>query len=181
MAVWNVIDHQELGGAAATVTHSSISGSYDHLYGVINARSTAGDSSGTYYYVGMMLNFNNDTGTNYSMNDIQAASGTPSAYGAWTQSKIGYPPIPAGTALADTYSATNFWIPDYTSTSKYKQIIILSGSPNNSGTTSHWEIKQTAGLWRSTAAITEIDFTINGSHDFNQYSTFTLYGINGAA
>ena len=127
------------------------------------------------------MNFNNDTGTNYSMTDIQTASGTPSTFSASGQSKIGYPPIPAGSALADTFSATNFWIPDYTSTSKYKQMIIFSGSPNTSTTNSHWEIKQTAGLWRSTAAITEIDFTINGGHDFVQYSTFTLYGINGAA
>jgi len=175
MAVWNVIDHQELSGSETTVTHSSISGSYDHLCGLISARS---DQSA--YYSGVMLNFNNDTGSNYSFTDIQAYTTTPSSFGANSQSKIGYPPIPAGSALADTYSATEFWIPNYANTSNYKQILIKSGAPNNSTTDSQWELKNSAGLWSSTAAITEIDFTINGGHDFVQYSTFTLYGINGA-
>ena len=181
MAVWNVVNHQELSGSATTVTHGSISGSYDHLYGVINARSTAGDSSGTYYYVGIMLNFNNDTGSNYSFTDAQASTASPSTFQASSQTKIGYPPIPAGTALADTYSATEFWIPNYANTSNYKQILITSVALNSSTTDSQWEVKESAGLWASTAAITEIDFTINGGHDFKQYSSFTLYGINGAA
>ena len=181
MAVWNVINHQELSGSATTVTHSSIAGSYDHLHGIISARSTAGDSSGTYYYVGMLLNFNNDTGSNYSFTDIQAATSTPSTFQASSQTKIGYPPIPAGTALADTYGVTEFWIPNYANTSNYKQMFIKSVGLNYSTTDSQWEIKLSAGLWASTAAITEIDFTINGGHDFKQYSTFTLYGINGAA
>ena len=60
-------------------------------------------------------------------------------------------------------------------------MFIRSSAPNNSTTNSQWEIKNTAGLWSSTAAITEIYFTINGGHDFKQYSSFTLYGINGAA
>ena len=181
MAVWNVINHQELSGSAATVTHSSISGSYDHLHGIISARSTAGDSSGTYYYVGMMLNFNNDTGSNYSFTDVQAYSSTISTFQASNQTKIGYPPIPAGSALADTFGVTEFWIPNYANTSNYKQIWINSTGTNNSITSSQWELKLTAGLWASTAAISEIDFTINGGHDFVQYSSFTLYGINGAA
>ncbi len=181
MAVWNVINHQELSGSATTVTHSSIAGSYDHLHGIISARSTAGDSSGTYYYVGMLLNFNNDTGSNYSFTDIQAATSTPSTFQASSQTKIGYPPIPAGTALADTFGVTEFWIPNYANTSNYKQMFIKSVGLNYSTTDSQWEIKLSAGLWASTAAITEIDFTINGGHDFKQYSTFTLYGINGAA
>ena len=65
MAVWNVINHQELSGSATTVTHSSIAGSYDHLHGIISARS---DQSA--YYSGIMLNFNDDTGSNYSFTDV---------------------------------------------------------------------------------------------------------------
>ena len=176
MAVWNVINHQELSGSATTVTHSSIAGSYDHLYGIISARS---DQSA--YYSGIMIQFNNDTGTNYSFTDLQAQNSTGAAYQSSGQTQIGYPPIPAGTALADSFGATEFWIPNYANTSNYKQMIIKSGAPTGSTTDNEWEIKLTAGLWKGTAAITEIDFTLNGGHDFVQYSTFTLYGINGAA
>ena len=176
MAVWNVINHQELSGSATTVTHSSIAGSYDHLYGIISARS---DQSA--YYSGIMIQFNNDTGTNYSFTDLQAQNSTGAAYQSSGQTQIGYPPIPAGTALADSFGATEFWIPNYANTSNYKQIWINAAGTNNSGTSSQWELKLTAGLWASTAAISEIDFTINGGHDFVQYSSFTLYGINGAA
>ena len=175
MAVWNVINHQELSGAATTVTHSSIAGSYDHLHGIISARS---DQSA--YYSGIMLNFNDDTGSNYSFTDVQASTAAAATFQASSQTKIGYPPIPGASALADTFSVTKFWIPNYAGTSNHKQMIIESDAPNNSTTDSQWEIKL-SGLWSSSAAISEIDFTINGGHDFKQYSTFTLYGINGAA
>ncbi len=84
MAVWNVVNHQELSSGAATVTHGSIAGSYDHLYGVISARS---DQSA--YYTGMMIQFNNDTGSNYSFTDVQASTATPSYFQASSQTQIG--------------------------------------------------------------------------------------------
>ena len=65
----------ELSGSETTVTHSSIAGSYDHLYGLISARS---DQSA--YYSGIMIQFNNDTGSNYSFTDVQASTTTPSYY-----------------------------------------------------------------------------------------------------
>ena len=176
MATFNVINHQELSGSATTVTHSSISGSYDHLYGIVNARS---DQSA--WKTGMMIQFNNDTGANYGFTDIQAASGTPSTYGQTNATAIGYPPIPGASATANAFSCSYFYIPDYTSTAKFTQLIFVSVAPSNSGTSAQWEVKQTAAIWKSTAAITEIDFTLNGGDDFVQYSTFTLYGINGAA
>jgi hypothetical protein len=176
MAVWNVIEHQELSGSETTVTHGSISGSYDHLYGVISARS---DQSA--YYSGVMIQFNNDTGSNYCFQDMQSANNTPSAYSQDGATQIGYPPIPAGSSLADTFGVIEYWIPHYSNTANFKPCFFKAGAPNVSTTSGQAEMKITAGIWESTAAITEIDFTLNGGHDYIQYSTFTLYGINGAA
>jgi hypothetical protein len=175
MAVFNIINHQELSGSAATVTHSSISGSYDHLYGVASARS---DQSGVYYTSGQ-VNFNNDTGANYSFDYMRAESTTPVSYGAANSNNILYPPVPAGSALSDSFGIWEYWIPNYSNTTGFKSMI-LRASPNKTTTDTQWDIKIIAGLWQNTAAITEIDFTLYGGHNFKQYSSFTLYGINGA-
>jgi|14BtaG_2_1085337.scaffolds.fasta_scaffold25907_1 hypothetical protein len=175
MAVWNVIQHTELGASAATVTHGSISGSYDHLYGIISCRS---DQSA--YTNSIMVQFNNDTGGNYGFTDIQSANNTPSAYSQDGATQIGYPNVPAASALADTFGVIEYWIPHYSNTANFKPCFFKAAAPNVSTTASQAAMKFTGAIWESTAAITEIDFTLNGGHDYVQYSTFTLYGINGA-
>jgi len=61
---------------------------------------------------------------------------------------------------------------DYSNTSKYKTTRELSGQDRNgSGEIALW-----SGNWRSTLAITSIEFS-NGT--FDQYSSFALYGIKG--
>ena len=108
MAVWNVINHQELSSSAATVTHSSIPDSYDHLHGIISARS---DESA--YVSNVLLNFNNDTGSNYNSVEMIVSSSSPTASKENGVADIGHPPIPAASALADTFSSTEFWIFNY--------------------------------------------------------------------
>jgi len=179
MAVWNVIDHEEISGAtAASWSKDSISGSYDHLYFVAHARS---DDAGGYIDECKMV-FNDDTAANYSQVHLVTGTGTPSSgYGASGQTSVNDVYVSGPDALADTFGALQMWILDYTSTSKYKQVLSLWGCPNNSSTNFHWYMGQTASLWRSTAAITKMEFSPEGGDNFVQYSSFTLYGINGAA
>jgi hypothetical protein len=74
---------------------------------------------------------------------------------------------------ASTFSNTEFYIPNYTS-SNYKSVSIDGVSENNA-TEAYAEL--VAGLWSNTAAITSV--TIAGSvGTIQQYSTFSLYGVS---
>ena len=90
-----------------------------------------------------------------------------------------YYQIPQGvgtTATASTFSNSEYYIPNYTSSNK-KSISSDSVTENNSSTS--WIVDLGAGLWSNTAAITNIKIDGNG-WDFLQYSTATLYGIKSS-
>lgn len=77
------------------------------------------------------------------------------------------------TATANTFNNLSAYIPNYTA-SNFKQIISDSVGENNSATDNL--INLSSCLIRSTSPITSLTFSANGN-SFNQYSTFTLYGI----
>ena len=175
MAAFTVIDHTELGVAAASWTEASIPSSYDHLYLVMSTRAASGAQ-----FTNMFYNFNGDTGTNYSETQLYANSSTVQSYRASTGAYIEYQAFVAcGGMLADTFSSTTVWIPNYANTTGFKQMYTTSAVDNDSTTDSEWRLSMGAALWHDTSAIDEILITCAGS-DFVQYSTFTLYGVTGA-
>jgi len=175
MACWNVIDHTELGTTTASWTKSSIPSSYDHLYLVVSARTDHSSMWDDHY-----LTFNGDSGSNYSSTQLYAVSGTVYSNRNGGATKIenlalgGAPTITAG-----IFSNMKLWIPNYAGTTGFKQVSAQCVMPNDSSTDAEWKVAATAGLWDSTAAINQITLTPKGG-DYIQYSTFTLYGINGA-
>ena len=175
MAVWNVINHQELSGDAASVTFSSIPASYDHLYLKISARTDGVASTQWLNY-----QFNNDTGSNYGRVAWTANTSTPTHAYSGSQTVATYNYIDGGGVGASMFSSIEAWIMDYSNTSYYKQIFSQSHASSTSTTDGNWGIRQAAANWNNTAAISEIDILTNASN-FVQYSTFTLYGINGVA
>ncbi len=179
MAVWNVIDHEELSGTASSWDVTSIPSSYDHLYAVVSART---DKSAN-YEMGR-LNLNGDTGTNFTARNMAAwSAGTLNSGSVTTPAKtfIEFSYFPAASQLADTFGTWSMWIPNYANTANYKQVLIQFAVPNNSVSNYEWMVGMVAGLWQSTAAINQITLTCNdGTNDFVANSSFTLYGINGA-
>lgn len=176
MAVWTHIAHSALSLPAATVTWTGISGSYDHLYLKMSTRS---DTAG--YSTNIFVNFNSDTGTNYSETQLYASTATPASYRASGQTKLQYSGYSTGAAtLADTFSSTTMWIPNYANTADFKQTLTSSVSPNNSSTDSQWLLNTTAGLWGATPAAIHTILLTSNSSDFVAQSTFDLYGILGA-
>ena len=176
MAVWNVIDHTELTTATTEYDVTSIPSSYDHLCLAVSARS---DASQTYTNINGEINA--DTGSNYSRTYLYAATSTPAvSSGSGASNMTDLLPCPAANVLADTFNTGIIWIPNYANTANYKQVLAQGTRPNNSTTNWDWEVRIGAHLWASTTAINQL--TLSLSHgDFVQYSTFTLYGINGAA
>lgn len=78
-------------------------------------------------------------------------------------------------STSNTFSSVDIYIPNYTS-SNFKSFISDSAWENNSQSA---DVGMIAGLWSSTAAITELSFdSASAGVNFVQYSTFTLYGIS---
>jgi hypothetical protein len=152
-------------GGAATVSFSSIPGTYTDLLLQTSLRSdTAAVSTSN------LISFNGVT-TNLSSRWLIS---NPSFYVASNSnaSVIYAGEIPAASTTASTFSSDLIYIPNYSSSSN-KSISIDSVGENNS--TNAWALLD-AGLWASSSAINAITLTATGN--FTQYSTAYLYGIS---
>lgn len=153
------------GSATSTVEFTSIDSTYSSLQLRIYSLSSTANWN--------KLQFNSDTGSNYTYHQLEGngSGGNAVAASATSQTSIQY---------AYSYSTTNplaaiIDILDYTNTNKYKTVRIFSGNDNNG----NGNVQYSSGLWLSTNAITSIKF-INTSGSFNVNSKFALYGIKGA-
>jgi hypothetical protein len=157
-------------GGSLSITFSSISSSYTHLQIRMIAKylNTAGGST--------QMQFNGDTATNYSWHYLSGDGASASA-GAGTSAN--YININVGQQDTGQYVAAVIDILDYANTSKNKTSRTLTGiDKNGSGS-----MQLTSGNWRNTAAITSITITpqsnTSPTNQFQQYSSFALYGIKG--
>lgn len=156
-ATYALIESQVLGSAAASVTFSSIPGTYTDLRLVINGViSTAIDP--------VTINFNSDTASNYSYTllygDGTSAASARSAN--LTAIRAGYLGTVQGITIVD--------IMDFSNTTTNKTVI-------GRGSVSNWGVTAQVSMWRSTAAITSINIQSLSSYNFTAGSTFRLYGI----
>ena len=158
---YDLIEEKVLGSAQASVTFSSIPGTYKDL--VLEVVGTTTNTNGTY----ITLRFNSDSNSNYSEtllvgNGTSALSERDSnvavAFTGWQGNNV---------------SVVNINIMSYANTNVYKTVLTRGGSDNNRVTAS-------VALWRSTAAITSIEAkSNNGTNSFNSGCTFRLWGVSG--
>ena len=175
MAVWNVIDHTEFSGAANYYEKTSIPSSYDHLYFVASVRA---DTSAYEDWCHFALN-GDTTDANYDYQFLYANGSAAASTGFGAYAWGGY--CPAADVLTDTFGCVEMWIPNYANTTNKKSVLSKATSPNNSTTTGQIVTDMAGTLWNNTAAVNAFKYIVYGaSGDFVQYSTFTLYGINGA-
>jgi hypothetical protein len=160
-----LIAHQELTSAAASITFSSIPQTFTDLYLVISGRST-----GTNYAINATIN---GSTSNYS---YRALEGSGSSTTSFTNANgpvrfIGSQSFDGNTS--NTFGSSTIYIPNYRS-SVAKSISIDTVTENNA-TQAFQDIL--AALWNDTAAITEISLAPNVSGNFATGSSATLYGI----
>ena len=158
-------------GSATTLSFTSIPSTFKHLQiRGISKDQTAGAAPALY------MQFNSDTGSNYKSHYLQGSGVATSAgaAGGITYIYCGYPS--PGNAASGTMGASIIDILDYTNTSKYTTARTLNGYDTNNAATGYVDIM--SGVWLNTAAITRIDFNINGD-PFTSDTTFALYGIKG--
>ena len=159
-------------GGASSITFSAIPSTYKHLQiRYISAQTNA--SVGSSY---SQLNFNSDTGGNYTnhvlygdgSNAVASTDGTSltTFYVEKDSARTG--------AGANIFGATVMDILDYANTSKNKTVRYLSGVEANTAST-QFRVSFGSGLWMSTSAISSIVFT--GAYSYAQNSQFALYGV----
>ena len=180
MAVWTHIAHTAVSLPATTVqfgTHGSapISQSYDHLYLVMSGRWSSAGSEPHRFSV---IYNGNTTSADYSNNYLVATSGTVQADRNEGDNLVAF--LTTTDFEDDTFAATSLWIPYYSNTANFKQMVSRSVCPNTSASDNEWGMRSTATLFHeNTDAIDEIRLVAGGGHNFVANSTFDLYGILG--
>jgi hypothetical protein len=162
-STYDPIATQTLGSAAASVTFSSITGTYTDLVLVISAQGASGASSAINAY------FNADTASNYSYTQItgDGSSAASTRNTSSTRMRLGW------SAVSSAFAPIVVSIQNYSNTTTNKTSISrINDAASITGAV--------VNLWRSTAAVTGITMNLNSGANFNTGSTFTLYGIKAA-
>lgn len=158
-------------GGSSTITFSSIVGTYKHLQLRVIARTDR--SVGV--QDALKIRFNSDSGSNYTLHYL-LGDGSSASAGASTSTTATF--VDGFTCTGNTssvFGAGVIDLLDYSNTNKYKTMRALSGWDDNTA----GRIWLESGLWQNTNAITSITITPNSGTNFNQYSSFALYGIKG--
>jgi hypothetical protein len=150
-----------LSVASDSCIFTSISGSYTDLI-LVSAPITQGNG----YSLNIILN--GDTGTNYSCTRLYGdASAAYSDRASNTANSLGSFGIASSTGIVQPIITQ---IQNYSNTTTYKTFLTRLNSPSPDN-----YVSAIVSLWRSTSAITSVEFKTSGS--IGSGSVFTLYGI----
>jgi hypothetical protein len=161
-------------GGQTSLTFSSIPSTYKHLEIRGIARDTLTIDGG----VGVKIQFNGDTGSNYVRHNLRGDGGNAVAGANTGFDNIAFVGGSIGdSSTSNAFGASIISIVDYASTSKNKTVRGFSGSEANTSSANFYVVLN-SGLWLNTAAITSITL-IAGQASYAAGSTFALYGIKG--
>lgn len=161
------------GSGASTITFSSIPQTYSSLQIRYTGRLTYNGGGAVY---NANINFNADSGANYTWHAIRGTGTGVFGYGSTSQTKILVDTaFPDAGVLSNTFGSAITNIHDYASSAKNKTVRTINGFDNN--TSGNGQIWLQSGLWISTAPITSITIANNGGYTFDASSTFALYGM----
>lgn len=155
---------------ASSISFTSIPATYKHLQIRCMSRGTVAAT-----FTNVNLRFNSDSSSIYRTHWLDGNGTSAVGEDSGVTDLIYFGVQVGANANASVFGATVCDILDYTSTNKFKVTRSLAGEDNNG----NGFLGLISGLWRSTAAVTQIDITPN-SGNFVQYSSFALYGIKGA-
>jgi len=149
-----------LGSAASTITLGSIPATYTDL------RIVLANAFTSYALDTVKIQFNSDTGTNYSATQLMgdgasASSASQSSVNSGLLGRAGYQSTRPAMITADVFSYAG---------STYKTYLADSAADQNGS----GEVLRHVGLWRSTSAITSVTLM---NVTFQAGAIVTLYGI----
>lgn len=160
LGTYALIDSTTLGSNAADVTFSNIPSTYTDLI----IQGSVGSNSSTLNRT-IRLQFNGDTGSNYSHTSLY---GEASAGYSYRLSNVTYMNMVEAISYSSDFSPFSIQIMDYSNSTTNKSAIGRGGSKDLASLD--------IGLWRSTSAITSIKLFLN-SDSFRSGSTFRLLGL----
>ena len=158
-------------GGSATMSFSSIPGTYTDLALLVSARGTD-----AVYQTDCNIQVGNgsvDTGSNYTTREL-SGDGVSLTSGGFTTTNV-HPPMTGSPATSNTFGNFTLYIPNYTSSSQ-KSMSCDVVTENNA---TYAAARLCAYLHTGTSAINIITLTA-ASGTFVQYSTATLYGIKNS-
>lgn len=167
-ATFELIQTQVLASSAASVTFNLSAGqqaTYKHLQLRITAKGNTTTNANVH------LQFNSDTGANYSYHELYGTGSAAGSANALSQTKViqvAYLP-PTGSQ----FSASIIDVLDAFSTAKNKTVRTLKGEADVSG--GFLGVSLISGAWYNTAAISSI--TVLGDFAMAVGSRFSLYGV----
>ena len=159
-------------GGSASISFSSIPSGFTDLCIKVSARGAGSN-------VGLVTQFNGDTGANYNWlriygDGFNVNNQKGSTLGPPYTSFVLATNITPSTYTANAFGNAEIYIPNYGS-SNFKTTS-SEGVVENNATLG--ELYLTAGIWNNTSEITSISFSVDGGGSFAQYSTINLYGIS---
>lgn len=165
---YDLIEEKVLGSAQASVTFSSIPGTYKDLVLEMTVRGTDTVNSASGWW-----RINGDTGSNYS-NTRLYGNGTSALSirdSNQTQHRLGE--IPGNNAGTNTYNVGIIQLFSYANTNVNKTALV-----RNSSVSTGTLLDQFVELWRSTSAVTSITLT-NDLTNWASGCVFRLWGVAG--
>jgi hypothetical protein len=153
------------GTASITFDLTGVSG-YTHLQirGITRA-ATAGT---------MWVRFNGVTTSSYSWHYVEGDGANPNTGNGVSDTRMFMGRINTASDTANAFSTSVLDILDYANTNKTKVIRSLDGNDTNGS----GNVGLYSGMYNSTNAITSVTIAPQ-SGNWNQYTTFALYGIKG--
>lgn len=162
-STYTPIATQTLGSSSTNVSFTSIPGTYTDLIIVFDGANITANNSDSF------MRFNSDSTTNYSYTVLQGTGAAAQSYRGTSTNAIN-----VGNTNTSIRNNAIIQIMNYANSTTYKTCITRSNNPSNL-------VQANVGLWRSTAAITQIDLSSEkGASSWASGSTFTLYGIAAA-
>lgn len=168
----SLITDTVLGSDTASVSFSSIPGTYKHLVLWVQSRGDGAVVTET-----IPVRFNSDSGANYDLEVLYANDTTvagASVNGAISM-QLGLQP---GTSVARANLAGGnvILVPNYAGTTFEKGAFGFGGQADSTAANCYVHVRW--GAWRNTAAVTAITLLPATSTNFKTGSRFTLYGVS---
>ena len=164
-ATYEPISSTTLSSAANSITFSSIPSTYTDLRLVLTVKAESGSST----YV--RLQFNSDTGSNYSDTFLDGY-GTGIEAGRNTTATSSLVNANNGGLSSTNPSLIELNVFSYTGSTNKTTLVAASNDFNGSGT-----VFRSVSLWRNTSAINAVKVFASGTYNFATGTTATLYGI----
>lgn len=171
---YTLINSNVLSSSAASVTFSSIPATYTDL--VLRASVRCNGTGFPDTNDNLRFWFNNSLTAIYSNTDLEGNGASATSQSNTLSFIKGNYAANGSTSTSGTFANVELYIPSYTA-SQNKPLSLISAQENNS-TTAY--TVATAGLFRSTTAISRIDVDSQNGNSFVSGSSFYLYGISNA-